>query len=77
MSVRLPRTSDRAPRAMEAGTTFSQVIVYDAKGDPVKLVRIVRAGSPSPTVHALRAQFFEAALGLENNRDFRKEVRAS
>lgn len=76
MSVRLPRTSDRAPRAMEAGTTFSQVIVYDAKGDPVKLVRIVRAGSPSPTVHALRAQF-EAALGLENNRDFRKEVRAS
>ena len=61
---------------MEASTTFSQVIVYDAKGDPVKLVRIVRAGSPSPTVHALRAQF-EAALGLENNRDFRKEVRAS
>jgi len=61
---------------MEAGTTFSPVIMFDAKSEPTKLVRIVRTGSSSPTVYALRSQF-EATLGLENNRDFRKEVRAA
>ena len=35
-----------------------------------------QAAPPQRAVHALRAPF-EAALGLENNRDFRKEVRAS